>query len=791
MSSSFDTLAARAEALVFQVVPDALEDEVGGRRSASVVQLGAAMSQSWRTRSAVARATERRILGGAHMPTAEPQRGAFGDRQLTALQILGGAAPSPTGGFEDDRPPKGKAGARVSSGLGGSTRGTDGGFGGSGPGARGADGHSSIIQKAALAAGAQPAVVKIVSRAAGTARTRALLTYLGTREDPSDASGRKRIDIAITNERGEVATTAAAREAILAEWSQDFETGHRSQDVGRFELKARGGSARLEVIKDALSAGFGDRRLAFALHRSKGDQNTVEAVVVLTGRGAWLKPSRSEVARIEGRMAAVLEAGGAEAVSLELKGTGHGIEGVGYQLARLSGKGSRPVHTERLELVEGEGVRTLVKSWGAVIRPRAPRDVFHVVFSARAGTDHDGFERAVQAVLDREFAGHAYALAPHADKRHVHVHVVIKARGLDGRKLDPRIPDLARYREALATAAREQGIAMVATRRPELGATRPYTLAHAQLTERGVAGERTRQRVAEKRAQAQLPEPHPKRRAAAARAASEWQAATALLQSLSPTSAVKAAQGVAAAIVTRFAAQGFAPAVTTRAPSIDTGTISPAVAGGDSATENTGQSSSPIHTLLETLMAAKSSRDVAKTLDTMKTVIGEMRTAVPEESLNRFETAGAKLIAVGEARLQQAVQRENRAEIAAKQAVSGGEPTGAPVVAPREADPARTDRRMEDLRSAENGVERETAAVTAAAQRAQSQAAEREARATRPDRPRTAADIADASRARRDLDAAQRLETNARRERAQAERDVDEIRAARERTRDRDRDLDR
>lgn len=158
------------------------------------------------------------------------------------------------------------------------------------------------------------------------------------------------------------------------------------------------------------------------------------------------------------------------------------------------------LRTERGETIASAGAReALLQSWLPSFDParagRKPRDVFHVVFSARAGTDPERFLVAVEATLDRAFAGHPWVVAPHDDRRHVHVHALILARGAEGRKLDPRIPDLHRYRETLAEAAREHGIAMTATRR-ERAAARFYTLAQARLVERGEAHRKTAARVA-------------------------------------------------------------------------------------------------------------------------------------------------------------------------------------------------------------------------------------------------------------------------------------------------------
>ena len=124
--------------------------------------------------------------------------------------------------------------------------------------------------------------------------------------------------------------------------------------------------------------------------------------------------------------------------------------------------------------------------------------------SARAGTDRTRFAAAVATMMGREFTGHRYVLGHHDDKGHVHVHAILLARNADGTKIDPEIADLARRREAMAQAAREHGVAMVATRRHELAAGRPFTRAHAALTDRGLASEAIRTPVNVKRTAARI-----------------------------------------------------------------------------------------------------------------------------------------------------------------------------------------------------------------------------------------------------------------------------------------------
>jgi hypothetical protein len=49
--------------------------------------------------------------------------------------------------------------------------------------------------------------------------------------------------------------------------------------------------------------------------------------------------------------------------------------------------------------------------------------------------------------------------------RHPHVHLTVKTAGFDGTRLNPRKPDLQRWREGFADALREQGIEATTTSR--------------------------------------------------------------------------------------------------------------------------------------------------------------------------------------------------------------------------------------------------------------------------------------------------------------------------------------
>src|SRR3954465_9633739 len=282
--------------------------------------------------------------------------------------------------------------------------------------------------------------------------------------------------------------------------------------------------------------------------------------------------------------------------------------------------------------------------------------------SARAGTDRARFAAAVATMMGREFAGHRYLLGRHDDKGHVHVHAILLARNADGRKIDPKIADLTRWREAMAQAAREHGIGMVATRRHELAAGRPFTRAHAALTDRGVASEAIRTRVEVKRTAAWIVEEHPRRIDLARGVTRNWAAASTLLAQVSglvPEATVRAASATVASFRAHFR----------RAYEKD------GSREGAKAVEPSSQTA--LRDLVERIMATPTSTDLRRTIAQLQGTLADMRRAAPASAQKDFDRAQAKLLEVSQQRLQQAVQAERVAGRGHTRR-SGAAVTGAP-----------------------------------------------------------------------------------------------------------------
>ena len=89
-----------------------------------------------------------------------------------------------------------------------------------------------------------------------------------------------------------------------------------------------------------------------------------------------------------------------------------------------------------------------------------------LVFSMPPGTNPDKMLSAVQNLCREEFAlKHRYAMALHTDNAHPHVHVVLKARSEQGKRLNISKPHLKEWRVNFADHLRAQGVAANATPR--------------------------------------------------------------------------------------------------------------------------------------------------------------------------------------------------------------------------------------------------------------------------------------------------------------------------------------
>jgi hypothetical protein len=166
---------------------------------------------------------------------------------------------------------------------------------------------------------------------------------------------------------------------------------------------------------------------------------------------------------------------------------GRSLGSVGAHLNYLSRSGRIDLETDDGQITNGKGaVRELLDDWDLELDERrrtadlrscppgrAPKLVHKLMFSMPAGTPPTKVLEAVRALAREEFAlSYRYAMALHTNEPHPHVHVVVKAMGQDGRRLNIRKATLRRWRQEFARHLRDRGVPANATDRVARGVSK-------------------------------------------------------------------------------------------------------------------------------------------------------------------------------------------------------------------------------------------------------------------------------------------------------------------------------
>ncbi|MER9363648.1 relaxase/mobilization nuclease domain-containing protein [Mesorhizobium sp. M0500] len=340
----------------------------------------------------------------------------------------------------------------------------------------------AVAARAGYAAGAQPAVFKVMPNPPSTREAAArLLNYIGKREDEK---GEKH-DIEIFDEGGQVLATGGARKAFLETFCETFEPPLENTnfiDV-RFELA---GEVTDAALSEALNEAFGAKPFVYAQDKqtvqvyAHTDERAGPLAKVLAGgrensRSKALDKFETRLSEAMGAAGVVAKAEVTAAVSREPKAK--------YFLQKFI-RTNKDVRTANGEPIRGarnpaKAAASVYEQWRPQFSGRERRNAYHLLFSARAGTDANAVMAAARAVLEERAPGYKFVLAHHNDTKHVHIHAMVQARSADGERLKFYKPDLVAWRETFAEKARENGIAMVATRRMDHAMTRPFTKEHA------------------------------------------------------------------------------------------------------------------------------------------------------------------------------------------------------------------------------------------------------------------------------------------------------------------------
>jgi hypothetical protein len=168
---------------------------------------------------------------------------------------------------------------------------------------------------------------------------------------------------------------------------------------------------------------------------------------------------------------------------------GGDVGSVARHLKYLDREGKLPIETDEGDPLKGKGVsKALLDDWDLELdakrpptadhKPRQmgkqPKLVHKMIFSMPAGTPPKKVLAAVKNFAREEFgAKHRYAMVLHTDEPHPHVHMVVKAMGYDGTRLNIRKATLREWRRQFGRHLREHGVAANATERAARGVTKP------------------------------------------------------------------------------------------------------------------------------------------------------------------------------------------------------------------------------------------------------------------------------------------------------------------------------
>ncbi|MDY6949326.1 MAG: relaxase/mobilization nuclease domain-containing protein [Pseudomonadota bacterium] len=201
------------------------------------------------------------------------------------------------------------------------------------------------------------------------------------------------------------------------------------------------------------------------------------------GPGARLALTPAQIAQIHRTVSRAPE------VVVKVTGGGGSTtgRGVNAHFSYIGRRGELEIETDDGQRLTGRGVgRHLIDDWDldleedrkrldlfATNRRKPPKLVHRLIFSMPAGTPPQKVLAAVRDFAREEFGlKHRYAMVLHTDEPHAHVHVVVKALGEDGVRLNIRKATLRRWRQEFARQLRAHGVEANATERSVRGQSR-------------------------------------------------------------------------------------------------------------------------------------------------------------------------------------------------------------------------------------------------------------------------------------------------------------------------------
>jgi len=159
-------------------------------------------------------------------------------------------------------------------------------------------------------------------------------------------------------------------------------------------------------------------------------------------------------------------------VNVKITGGNKSLGGFAAHVNYINHNGTEELENENGEIFHGRlSAEELQELWGGDLSTSETgegkyRENFHIVFSMPPDTDREKFSIAARETVRELFAdNHRFLMAEHHNTEHPHLHVVVKAVGENGKRLNPKKADLRHWRETFAENLRGQGIKAEATSR--------------------------------------------------------------------------------------------------------------------------------------------------------------------------------------------------------------------------------------------------------------------------------------------------------------------------------------
>lgn len=351
---------------------------------------------------------------------------------------------------------------------------------------RGGDGRPDSVQRradrpmrtrfAGLASGSQPAVVKMASFGGGS-RLGAMINYVS-----------RNGAVVVENERGDQLRGRDQLSAVGDEWDHLMKNRAESRDIGVFKISVtddgRSDDDLFDRAREIVKHGLRDRAFAFAVTaRADGNGFDIDGVTVLrSADGERLTADDKAAAVVRGRIKS-------ENAEFRFTGYGNGTDYGTSQVRSLVAAHGGKVQDEQGRVIkDAKYAGDLVQlEWRDQLHSRKPRDVMHLILSARAGTDTAAFQNAARDFLGEQFAGHCYVFSLHdaasdpkaeaegGKRPHVHVHAIVVMRSDAGDRVETTIAAFRQWRLVMAEKARAHGINMEMTDRRDRASAPAYS----------------------------------------------------------------------------------------------------------------------------------------------------------------------------------------------------------------------------------------------------------------------------------------------------------------------------